>query len=209
MKFYKTIQVLVYDKNQELSKVIFSPSIKEAVDFFNIKNDLVRERVRDAITYNREAVLTMAPIFLSKEMMYINVFEIGKELWCQHIREQDELLIMKKELALKKKIEKEERKKQSDIRKKKRDIIKGNRKKIKSYKKNHYIAIFAYADTGEIYAQCEADTVKMIAYRAGINKQKVSSFYNKTVILKTNKKKHIQKEIEKRGLCLTINVKPI
>ena len=209
MKFYTTVEILIYDQNQKLSKVIFSPSIKEGIELLDIKNDLVKARVRDAITYNRESILTMAPLFISKNIMYANTHEIGKELWCKHIREQDYLLTMKREKALRNKIEREERKRQAEIRKKKKAIIKENRKNIKSNKKNHYIAIFSYADTGEIFFQCEADTKKMIAYRAGVNKQRLNNFYNKNVILKTNKKKYIQKEIEKRGLYLTVNIKPL
>lgn len=210
------VGVLIYDECLNLQQVIFSPSIPQVVEKIKI-DDYTEDGVSGVITssinmsvkLNIEAPIPiLAPSAICKRVFFLKAFYAGDTLWQERIDElfQAEEIKQKEkdEKRLRNEIAKEER---SKIKERKERLIRARKesKDIRKENNNFYIATFVYKDTGEIYMVYNAATTKMIAYKSGISKQKVSSFYDNPILLKSNKRKHIQKAIEERGLYLKID----
>ena len=220
------VGTLIYNECMELQQLIFSPSIPgvlEQIKLDDYNEDGIKGLITSAVNFSakfevREPIPLVIPSYIGKRALYIKAFYVGDALWQEyvdaaHTIENDKQLEKdeRKRVSELNKIERQYAKEEADKLKKKRAVLRGNKEKGKSKRldkvknRNHYTATFVYKDTGEIYKIYEAKNQRMLSYRTGIPKTRLSGFYNKPVLLKTNKIKHIQGAIESHGLLLIID----
>lgn len=230
----KPTLLLVYDNEFKLKQVIFAPTQGSAYAKINLDNkEFISPIINGFISVSKRVdsnINCPLPIsFPNYDDFAIRAFDIEPILWSEYIekeKHEKEMLIRQKELEKERdkaewerikreaKEKKEELKRQKEIETNKRKQMRENRKKgNRQNKQNEYTAIFAYNDTGEVYKEYTANTVKAIAKLTGLSKNTVRQYYEDgnrpPVVLKYNKIKHIQKEIESRGLSLLIYTKRV
>jgi hypothetical protein len=219
------IGVLIYNECRELQQLIFSPSIPGVVEQIKIDDyttdgliGIITSAINLSAKFKVEEPLPIViPAYIGKRALHLKAFYIGDTLWQEYIdianriekdkqAEKDE----RKRVSALTKVEKDYAKEKAELDKKKRSVIaenKGNnREKWLNAIRSHYTATFIYKDTGEVYKVYEGNNQRMISHRTGIYKTKINQFYDKPVLLKDSKIKHIQKAIESHGLYLKIEV---